>query len=58
MRENERKEAGALKASRQKETFINERDDAIVLGLGAFIANPPYKIPKKPKANTITMGTN
>ena len=27
-----------------------------MLGLGAFIANPSYKIPKKPKENTITMG--
>ena len=27
-----------------------------MLGLGDFIANPSYKIPKKPKANTITIG--
>ena len=27
-----------------------------MLGLGAFIANPSYKIPKKTKENTIIMG--
>ena len=27
-----------------------------MLGLGAFIANPSYKIPKKLKENTITKG--
>ena len=27
-----------------------------MLGLGDFIANPSYRIPKKPKENTITMG--
>ena len=56
MGESERKgkEAGELKASCQKETFINGKDDLTVLGLGAFIANPSYKIPKKPKAKAIT----
>ena len=38
--EAEEKEVGELKASRQKETFINEGNDLTVSSLGAFIAKP------------------
>ena len=44
--EAEEKEAGELKASHQKETFIKEGDDLTVSSLGAFIAKPLYKITK------------
>ena len=40
------KEAGELKASRQKETLLMKRDDLTVSSLGAFIAKPLYKITK------------
>ena len=58
MRENggKRKEAGELKASRQKETFINGEDLFTMLGLGAFIANPSYKIPKSQKKILLQRG--
>ena len=58
MRENEakEKEAGELKASRQKEILLMKEIFFTVLGLGAFIANPSYKIPKKQKQILLQWG--
>ena len=57
MRENERKgkEAGELKASRQKETFINGEDLVTMLVWG-FYSQTPFTYYQNNKTNTITMG--
>ena len=57
MRENGRKGKRNRRAESfpQKEILLIKKLPT-VLGLGAFIANPSYKIPKKSKENTITMG--
>ena len=59
MGESERKgkDVGELKASCQKETLLMKeikKGPLTVLVRGAFIANPSYKIPKKPQAKAIT----
>ena len=52
--EGKRKEAGTAKRFPPKNKNIN-RELITVVGLGAFIANPSYKIPKKKqKAKSIT----
>ena len=57
MRENEaeEKEAGELKASRQKEIFIHEGDINSAY-LGDFYSQTPFKNYQNNIANTITMG--
>ena len=55
VRENERKWRKVGNAERlAPKNFINEGDSLIVLGLGAFIAKPQYKLPKTTNPNTIS----
>ena len=56
MGESERrgKEAGELKASRQKETFINGEDSVTVLVWGFYSQTPFTKLPKTTNLNIIT----
>ena len=57
MRESggKRKEVGELKASYQKETFINGEDLVTVLVWG-FYSQTPFTYYQNNKTNTITMG--
>ena len=56
MRENENREL-ALQASQKPKITIMKKLSTMSC-LGAFIAKPQYKIPKKPKAKAILRGQN
>ena len=46
----EKKKVGELNASRQKENLLMKKRSRYSAWPRAFIANPPYKIPKKAKS--------